>query len=82
MTKPKKMGRERKLPSKYEFLLILMKLRLELQTTYLCVRFDVSEGLCSNIFKSWLRAMAEYFKAFVFIPDLGVILATTPDRLR
>ena len=76
------MGRERKLPSKYEFLLILMKLRLELQTSYLCVRFDVSEGLYSNIFKSWLRAMAEYFNAFVFIPDLGVILATTPDRLR
>ena len=72
------MGMERKLPSKYEFLLILMKLRLD----YLCVRFDVSEGLCSNIFKSWLRAMAEYFNAFVFIPDLGVILATTPDRLR
>ena len=26
--------------------------------------------------------MAEYFKAFVFIPDLEVILATTPDRFR
>ena len=48
----------------------------------MCVRFDVSEGLCSNIFKSWLRAMGEYFKAFVFIPDLEVILATTPDRFR
>ena len=82
VTTPKKMGRERKLPSKDEFLLTLMKLRLDLQTTDLCVRFDVSEGLCSNIFKSWLRAMAEYFKAFVFIPDLEVILATTPDRFR
>ena len=48
----------------------------------MCVRFDVSEGLCSNIFKSWLRAIEEYFKAFVFIPDLEVILATTPDRFR
>ena len=26
--------------------------------------------------------MAEYFKAFVFIPGLEVILATNPDRFR
>ena len=26
--------------------------------------------------------MAEYFKAFVFISDLEVILAATPDRFR
>ena len=26
--------------------------------------------------------MAEYFKVFVFIPDLEVILATTPDHFR
>ena len=26
--------------------------------------------------------MVEYFKAFVFIPDLEVILATTPDQFR
>ena len=26
--------------------------------------------------------MAAYFKAFVFIPDLHVILETTPDRFR
>ena len=78
--RPKKMGRERKLPTKDEFLLTLMKLRLDLQTTDLCVRFDVPERLCSNIFKSWLRVMGEYLKDFVFIPDLVVILATTPDR--
>ena len=42
----KKMDWETKLLSKGEFLLTLMKLRLELQTADLCVRFDVSEGLC------------------------------------
>ena len=80
VTTPKNTGRKRKLPPKDEFLLTLMKLRLNLQRTDLFVRFDVSEGLCSNIFKLWLQTMAEYFKAFVFIPDLEVILATTPDR--
>ena len=76
------MGREKKLPSKDEFLLTLMKLRLDLQTTDLRFRFDVTEELCSSIFKSSIRAMAEYFKAFDFIPDLEVILATIPDCCR
>ena len=42
VTIPKKMSREKKPPSKDEFLLTLMKLRLDLQTTDLCVRFNVS----------------------------------------
>ena len=80
ITTPKKMGKERKLSSKNEFLLTMMKLRLGLQTVDLAFRFNVSEGSCSNIFLSWLRAMAEYFKAFVFIPNLETVLATSPDR--
>ena len=46
VTTTKKMDWERKLLSKDEFLLTLMKLRLDLQTVDLCVRFDVSGGLC------------------------------------
>ena len=42
----------------------------------------MSEGLCVNIFKSWLRAVTEYFKAFVFIPDLEVVLTTALDPFR
>ena len=42
----------------------------------------MSEGICSKNFKSWLGAMVEYFKVFIFIPDLEVILATTPDHFR
>ena len=82
ITTPKKMGKERKLSSKDEFLLTMMKLRLGLQTMYLAIRFNISEGSCSNIFLSWLRAMAEYFKAFIFIPNLENVLATCVDRFR
>ena len=82
ITTPKKMGKERKLSSKDEFLLTMMKLRLGRQTMDLAIRFNVSEGSCSNIFLSWLRAMVEYFKAFVFIPNLETVLATSPDRFR
>ena len=46
------------------------------------ITFNVSQGSRSNIFLSWLRAMAEYFKAFVFIPNLETVLASSPDRFR
>ena len=74
------MGKERNLSSEDEFLLTIAKLRLGLQTMDLAIRFNVSEGSCSNMFLSWLRAMAEYFKAFVFIPNLKTVLATSLDR--
>ena len=59
-----------------------MELRLGLPTVDLAMKFNFSEGSCSNIFLSWLRVMAEYFKAFVFIPNLKTVLATSPDRFR
>ena len=76
------MGKERKLSSKDEFLLTMIKLRLGLQLMDLAIRFNVAEGSCSNIFLSWLGAMTEYFKAFVFIPNLETVLATSPDCFR
>ena len=60
----------------------MMELRLGLPTVDLAMKFNFSEGSCSNIFLSWLRVMAEYFKAFVFIPNLKTVLATSPDRFR
>ena len=60
----------------------MMKLRLGLQTMDLAIRFHVSEGSSSNIFLSWLRAIAGYFKAFVFIPNLETVLAPATDRFR
>ena len=42
---------------KYEVLLILVKLRLELKKRDLYIRFDVEGGLCSKVFKSWSQAM-------------------------
>ncbi|XP_065639629.1 uncharacterized protein LOC136072352 [Hydra vulgaris] len=74
------MGPPRKLVSQDEMLLCLMKLRLGLLTTDLSDPFGISEGICSSIFKSWLRALAEYLKCFVYAPDLGTIIATTPER--
>ena len=76
------MGKERNLSSNYEFLLTMMNLRLGLRAMDLAIRFNVSEGNCSNIFLSWLRAMAEYFKKFVFIPNLENVLAKSANSFR
>ena len=57
-----------------------MKLRLGLLTLDLAQRFDISASLCTQIFYSWLRGMAEYLKSFVYMPDIETILSTTPKR--
>ena len=54
------MEKENKLFSKDEFLLRVMKLRLGIQTMDLAIRFNVSEGSCSDIFLSWLYRSIYY----------------------
>ena len=53
---PKKFDPRRKLKSLDEFLLMLMKLRLNLLNTDLARRFNLSKSLCGQIFHSWLAA--------------------------
>ena len=77
---PKRRGPKRKLPSKDEFLLCLMKLRLGLITQDLADRFSISQSLVSAIFHCWIRAMAECLKSVIYIPELGTIKITSPKR--
>ena len=79
---PKKFGRERKLCSKDEFLLMLLKLRLGLLNKDLAQRFNISVGLVSKNFHSWLRSSAEVLKYFIFIPAPGTFFVTTPKRFK
>ena len=59
-----------------------MKLRLGLPSKDISHRFGISNTLCTQMFHSWIRDMAEYSRSFVFIPDIQTILATTPKRYR
>ena len=77
---PKKFGPARKLQSRDEFLLAMMKLRLGLLTKDLASRFRISVGFSSQIFQSWLRALATYLQHMVYVPNEDVIRATTPAR--
>ena len=81
-SKPLQFGPSRKLPSKTEFLLMLMKLRLGLLNKDLAKRINISCTLCSRIFFTWLRAASQALRHLVFIPDQEAILASKLDRYR
>ena len=70
----------RKLESRDEFLLTLMRLKLGLLHNDLAKRFKVFKTLSGQIFNCWLRAMARVLRSMVYIPNKGVISATTPKR--
>ena len=69
---PKKVGPQRKVHGKTEFVPVLMKLRLGLSNDFLCDLLDISQGSCSQILNTWVRFLATDLKPLVFWPD-GVI---------
>ncbi|XP_052792215.1 uncharacterized protein LOC128226377 [Mya arenaria] len=75
-------GPDRKLTSKCEFLLMLMKIRLGLLNADLAKRFNILECLVSRIFLAWLRASSLALKAMVYLPDEETLIATKPERFR
>ena len=80
--RPKVFGPKRKLCSKDEFLMLLMKLRLGLLTTDLADRFNISLGLASAIFSTWVKASSSLLKHMVFVPNKDVIVQTMPNRFK
>ena len=79
---PKKLGRSRKLHSKDEFLLMLMKIRLGLLSTDIADRFSISVSTCSEIFQCWIRATSECLSCIVHIPSEESIRSTLPVRFK
>lgn len=79
---PSRFGPNRKMTSKSEFLMMLMKLRLGLLSKDLAKRFDISETLCSRIFLSWLRACSILFKPLLNFPTHEALVGSKPERFR
>ena len=77
---PKKFGPQRKLCSKDEFLLALMKLRLGLLYGDLAFRFQISTGLVSQIFHAWLTSMYKVLGHLVWFAPQEHIQASKPKR--
>ncbi|XP_066296152.1 uncharacterized protein [Branchiostoma lanceolatum] len=78
---PKKFGPARKLHSRDELILVLMKLRLDVTNTLLCDIFNISEGLCSTIINTWIPMLASHLKPLIFWPAKEAILQHMPPDL-
>ena len=76
---PRRMWPARKILSKNEFLLLLMRLKLGLGEKDLADRFKISLSLTSNII-SWLRGTADTLGKFVFVLDQEVLNDTKPPH--
>ena len=74
--------RTRKLFSRDEFFLVLLRLRLGLINKHLAKIFNISEGLSSQIFNTWLSCMDKVFSKFIFWPSKDSVHATKPRRYK
>lgn len=66
---PKKSGPSRKLSVEDELLLVLMKLRLALNNTFLANLFGISDALCSAVITTWIKVLAKELRPLIFYPD-------------
>ena len=79
---PQKLGPDRKLNSRDEFLLTCMKLKLGLLNKDLANRFGISAALTSSIFNTWLLAMYKTIGKYVYWPSKEEVFVSKPARYR
>lgn len=78
---PMKMGRQRKLSTRDELFLVLMKLRLGVDSFLLADIMDISESSVSSIFNTWIKFLAEQLQCMVFWPNKEAIHCNIPRSL-
>eukprot|EP00057_Strongylocentrotus_purpuratus_P003574 XP_003726928.1 PREDICTED: uncharacterized protein LOC100888579 [Strongylocentrotus purpuratus] len=79
---PKKSGPKRKLQIKDEFLMVLMRLRLDLTIQFLALLFGVVPSTCSQVVTTWVRFLAITLKPFIVWPSRPSILLNMPKQFR
>ena len=75
-------GPSRKLSSEQEFLLVMMRLRMGLTVPDLAFRFQVSAGLVSQIFATWIRLVAKELKWLIMWPSKVDIRRSLPESFK
>ena len=61
-----------------EFIIVLMKLRLNVPFQDLAYRFSISVSTASRIFSSWIRIMDARLSPLVYWPERHQLLHTMP----
>ena len=75
-------GPRRKLAQEQELLMVLMRLKLGVQSGELAKRFKVSGSLVTSTLSTWIRFMAKELRWLVVWPNWGQVHAEMPDCFR
>ncbi|KAK3922032.1 Protein ALP1-like [Frankliniella fusca] len=65
-----------------EFVLVMMRLRLNLLEDDLADRFDISQGTVSKILDKWIPVMAKCLEGLIVWPSRETLLRSTPECFR
>ena len=82
MNSPMKLEPKRKLEKREEFLLMLMKLKLDVLLKDLSDPFGISAAHSGRVYNCWVKASAKLLQHLIFSPDKEALLATTPTRFK
>lgn len=74
--------RQRKLDPVDQFLLMLMKLKLNLHSLDLAVRFGISESLVSRYITTWVCFLYQHLKEIEWMPTVEQVTSTLPHAFR
>ncbi|XP_062572932.1 uncharacterized protein LOC134234895 [Saccostrea cucullata] len=78
----KKSRATRKLSTKDELVLTLMKIRLGLLDEDLADRFSISVSYVSRIFTTWVKILSKYLSKLIFNPPKEVVHANLPPKFK
>ena len=78
---PQKMGPARKLSTREEMLLVLMKLRLGINSVMLADIMEISEASVSNIFHTWIKFLTQELRCLIMWPKKAAIQSYLPEEV-
>ena len=78
---PNKTGPSQKLFLMDEFVLVLLKLRLDIKFEFLAGLFNISQSTVSKIFNTWIKFLAHELKPLIFWPSKETIQQMQPVSL-
>ena len=78
----RKRHRQRKLDHLDQFLLMLMKLKLNLCSLDIAVRFGISESLVSRYVSIWVCFLYQHLKEIEWMPAVEQVTSTLPYAFR
>lgn len=79
---PQKSGPKRKLTTKEELILVLLKLRLAIKNAMLADLFSISISTTSQILNTWIKFLSKELKPLIFWPSKECVQQHLPASLK